>query len=190
MPVPEIAAPDVRMLAHASRTLQEEYDSREGEEVWKGSTFAWIKSRPPKQKGTICERLVSGYLETRGFDIARAPDAEADRLVDGVRVEIKSSMLWAGGAYRFQQLRDQNYAFVICLGISPFDVHCWALPKKVVMERWQSGAISSQHGGRGGRDTAWLHVVAGEEPAWLRPWGGGPAQAVEVIARLTGRLPG
>ena len=106
--MPEIADRDVRMLAHASRTLQKEYDSRGGE----------------GRKG------------------------------------------------------------------GPFDVHCWALPKKVVMERWRSGAIASQHGGRGGRDTAWLHVVPGEEPAWLRPWGGGPAQAMEVIARLTGRLPG
>ena len=186
--MPEIADRDVRMLAHASQTLQKTYD--QGEEAWQESPFAWIKSRPSRQKGAICEQLVSDFLVSKGFKVARAPDSEADRLVDGVRVEIKSSLLWASGAYRFQQLRDRNYAFVLCLGIGPFDARCWALPKEVVMERWQSGAIASQHGGRGGRDTAWLHVVPGKEPLWLRPWGGALARAMEVVARLTGRLPG
>ncbi len=120
--MPEIADRDVRMLAHASQALQKTYD--QGEEAWQESPFAWIRRRPSRQKGAICEQLVSGFLVSKGFKVARAPDSEADRLVDGVRVEIKSSLLWASGAYKFQQLRDQDYAFVLCLGIGPFDVRC------------------------------------------------------------------
>lgn len=183
MPVPAIADREVRQLAHASQTLQKDYARRGG--IWEGSPFAWIGPRPPRQKGALCERLVSSYLEARGFHIARSPDTEADRLVDGVRMEIKSSTLWEGGFYQFQQLRDQNYRFVLCLGISPFDAHCWAIPKGVVMERWRSGAIASQHGGRRGKDTAWLKVTPGEAPGWLRKWGGSPAQAAAIVARLT-----
>ena len=39
--------------------------------------------------------------------------------------------------YKFQQLRDQNYEFAICLGISPFSAHCWVLPKAEIMDRWR-----------------------------------------------------
>lgn len=181
--MPAIADREAQVLARVSQALQKEYDQRE--KAWEGSPFAWIKHCPSRQIGTICERLVSRYLETRGFRIAKSPDTEADRLVDGVRVEIKSSTLWEGGFYQFQQLRDQNYRFVLCLGISPYDAHCWAIPKRVVMEQWQSGGIVSQHGGRRGKDTAWLRVTPGKEPGWLRKWGGSPAQAAAIVACLT-----
>ena len=183
MHMPAIADREVQLLAHASQTLQKEYD-RPGK-AWEGSPFAWIRHCPPRQRGAICERLVSGYLEARGFHIARSPDTEADRLVDGVRVEIKPSTLWQGGFYEFQQLRDQNYRFVLCLGISPYMAHGWAIPKRIVMEQWQSGGIVSQHGGRRGKDTAWLEVTPGEEPGWLRKWGGSLAQAAAIVERLT-----
>lgn len=183
MHMPVIADREVQSLAHASQTLQKEYD-RPGR-IWEGGPFAWIRHCPSRQIGTICERLVSSYLETRGFHIAGSPDTEADRLVNGVRVEIKSSTLWQGGFYKFQQLRDQNYRFVLCLGISPYMAHGWAIPKEVVMEQWHSGGIVSQHGGRRGKDTAWLKVAPGEEPGWLRKWGGSLAQAAAIVECLT-----
>jgi len=94
--------------------------------------------------GVIGEKLVAGWLAAKDCDVMRSPDAEADRIINGKRAEIKFSTLWAG-FYKFQQLRDQNYEFVICLGVSPFDAHCWAIPKSVLMERWRSGDIESQH---------------------------------------------
>ena len=60
----------------------------------------------------------------KGFDVAKSPDSQADRIIAGARAEIKTSTLWKNGVYMFQQLRDQNYAFVICLGISPLNAHC------------------------------------------------------------------
>lgn len=121
-----------------------------GQSVW------WIERRPSRQVGAIGEKLVAGWLAAKDFDVVRSPDSEADRLIDGHRIEIKFSTLWKNGGYKFQQLRDQNYEFAICLGIGPFSAHCWVLPKAEIMRRWKAGdGIKSQHGGARGSDTAW-----------------------------------
>ena len=173
---------DVELLAEYSKDLQKEYE--EDDETWEGSSFAWIRSRPSRQKGTIGEKLVSRYLKYKGFDVKRSPDRDADRVINQKRVEIKSSTLWKNGFYKFQQLRDQNYSFAICLGISPGDVHCWVLPKEVIMEQWRIGGIRSQHGGQDGRDTAWLQVDPDNVQNWLREWGGNLSKATLIITRI------
>ena len=99
------------------------------------------------------------------------------------------STLWKGGSYRFQQLRDQDYEFAVCLGLSPFDAHCWVLPKELILQQWSAGIISSQHGGRAGSDTAWLHVLPDAIPDWLHAWGGPLSDAVRVVTRITGQTP-
>ncbi len=182
----KISDPDVAILASFSRVLEEEHQG--AEDPWAGSPFAWITKCPSRSRGAIAERLVSGFLATKGLDVERSPDAEADRLVNGRRAEIKFSTLWRTHVYKFQQFRDQNYDFVICLGISTFDAHCWVIPKFVVLERWaQRDGLLPQHRGESGKDTAWLSVKPGEEPGWLRECGGRLAGAVALIEKLTGR---
>ena len=186
--MPQIRDPEVSILVACSETLREEYGELD---IWVDSPFAWIKTRPSRQVGAIGEKLVSGYLATKGFDVTRSPDSDADRLVNGVRAEIKLSTLWKNGSYRFQQLRDQNYEFAICLGISPFDAHCWVLPKPVIMKQWQigGGGIGSQHGGQAGRDTAWLHVNPGSVHGWLQEWGGSLSTVTPLVSKVTGQSP-
>ena len=101
------------------------------------------------------------------------------------------SMLWKNGSYRFQQLRDQNYDFAVCLGIGPFDAHCWVLPKSEILNGWASRAegIGSQHGGSGGVDTAWLSVRPDHVPEWLEEWGGTLSDAADLISSITGQKP-
>lgn len=117
----KITDPDVRILVSCSQTLRADY-ADEGRE-WIDSPFAWIKTRPSRQVGVIGEKLVAGYLATKGFDVVRSPDSQADRIINGERAEVKFSTLWKGGFYKFQQFRDQDYKFVVCLGVSPFDAH-------------------------------------------------------------------
>jgi hypothetical protein len=111
MPVTD---PEVRLLAGIAHTLQADYAA--ALLPWQDSPFAWIKTRPSRQVGSIGEKLLSGYLAAKGFNVARSPDSEADRVIEGLRCEIKFSTLWEGGFYKFQQLRDQNYALAICPG--------------------------------------------------------------------------
>lgn len=186
--MPPITDPDVQILAGCSQNLRDDYV--EVDKAWAGSPFAWIKTRPSRQVGVIGEKMVAGYLATKGFDVTRSPDSQADRIINGARAEIKFSSLWRSGFYKFQQLRDQNYEFAVCLGVSPFDAHCWVIPKPVLMEQWGAGnGLEAQHGGKVGKDTAWLTVTPGHEPSWLQKCGGRLADAAQLIAQLTGQAP-
>ncbi|MDA8399734.1 MAG: hypothetical protein M0008_06755 [Actinomycetota bacterium] len=49
-------------------------------------------------------------------------------------MEIKVSTLWQSGVYKFQQIRDQEYDYLLYLGVPPFDAHAWLLPKSVLFE--------------------------------------------------------
>lgn len=176
--------PDVRILASIASSIQGDYD--QVSELWEGSPFEWIRGRPSRQKGAIFESLIAGWCAAKGLNVMRTGDSDADRIVEGLRIEIKGSTLWQGGNYKFQQLRDQNYDAAICLGISPFDAHCWTIPKNEIMERWRNKDISPQHGGSAGTDTAWIDVTPTSPPEWIRTWGGRLSDAFEVLKNLTG----
>jgi hypothetical protein len=129
----EITDEDVRLLASLAGTMKVDY--LEDDAAWEGSPFAWIKTRPSRQIGKIGESLVAGWCASKGLDVVKSPDSEADRIIEGVRTEIKFSTLWKAGGYKFHQLRDQDYKMAVCLGVSPFDAHCWVIPKPVIASR-------------------------------------------------------
>jgi hypothetical protein len=183
---PPIKDAQVQLLANISaslcgRFLDEDVD-------WADSPFGWIRTRPSRQEGAIGELLVEEWCRSRGLGVERAPDSDADRLVNGVRIEIKFSTLWKSGGYKFQQFRDQNYHLAICLGISPFDAHCWILPKSLILEKWgKAQGLTSQHGGQSGTDTAWLAVDPNAVHDWLRPQGGSLDKAFTILLSELGR---
>lgn len=171
------------MLVQFSNRLRSEY--RLKEEVWRDSPFRWIVTRPSATKGKLAEQFVSGLFAEHGYSVEKSRDRRADRVIAGVRVEIKMSSLWENGTYRFQQVRDQNYALVFCLGISPFSAHCWVIPKIVLMGgRNKLPGLTGQHGGKSGKDTAWLSVSPLSPHAWLREYGGSISDALLAFERL------
>jgi len=143
---------------------------------WKGSPFAWILTLPSRTKGAVGEKLITQWLVRSGFQVTRPANSGCDIVVNGVNLEVKFSTLWKSGGYTFQQLRDQDYAFVFCLGISPKAVHAWLLPKQVA---WDHGI--PQHGGSKGLDTRWLTFQADNPPPWIRLYGGDLAQVRKRI---------
>ncbi len=116
----------------------------------------------------------------RGLDVTRSPDSDADRIIQGKRVEIKLSTLWANGRYTFQQIRDQNYDYLLCLGISPFEVHAWIMRKEDI----PFNTLQHQHGGSRGRDTWWLSINPKLVEPWLEPFGGTLKKVLVVLKRL------
>jgi len=177
-----ISDPDVRMLAAIAGMLQADYVDPEEETIWGGSPFAWIRTRPSRQRGKIGEQLVAGWCAAKDLDVNTTRDSEADRVIGGYRTEIKFPTLWKAGHYAFQQFRDQNYQIAVCLGISPFDAHCWVLTKQVLYEHVIGH--TGQHGGRRGGDTAWPHVDPAAPPEWLRGCGGSLQAALVVLRAL------
>lgn len=176
-----ITDPDVMLLASIAATLMTDYVDP-ATDPWAGSPFAWIKTRPSRQVGKIGEQLVAGWAAAKGLDVTRAPNSDADRVINGKLIEIKFSTLWGQGGYKFQQIRDQRYEHAFFLGMSPFTASAWVVPKSVLMERPFRPGLSPQHGGQAGTDTAWLSFPAIVPPAWLAEFGGTLAAAYELLA--------
>jgi len=174
-----IRDPEVLMLATIATTLKGDYVREGTDDPWAGSPFAWIRSRPSRQVGKIGEQLVAGWCAAKGLDVTRSPNSEADRIIASRRVEIKFSTLWASGVYKFQQLRDQDYDYAICLGISPFDAHCWVISKSML--RKHVIGHTPQHTGKRGTDTFWLSFDASSPPEWLVCCGGRLAEAYQIM---------
>ena len=172
------------LLATISHRIKSVYERPEN--PWEDSPFGWIRNQPSRRVGMIAEQLVAEWATENGFHVEKSPDSDADRIISGARVEIKSSTLWEAGGYKFQQLRDQNYSIVLCLGLSPFSAHCWALPKQAVLEAWRGRfpGIGSQHGGQSGTDTAWLAVDPDAAPAWLQTYGGALQSGLDNLSNL------
>jgi hypothetical protein len=177
--------PEVRQLAAIAGIIEQDY--RNANTDWIHSPFGWIKTLPSRSSGAVFESLVAGWCAAKGLDVARSPDSDDDRVISGLRTEIKGSTLWRNGSYKFQQLRDQDYSIVVCLGVSPFDAHCWVIEKVAVMECWDNGVIRSQHGGATGSDTAWITVNPANPPSWLRPCGGTLNEGFARLQSLIGQ---
>lgn len=183
MSSPVISDPDAQWLAAISLSMSADYRK---EDSWAGSPFAWILETPSRTKGAIGEKLVAAWAASKGFDVVRSPSSQADRIINGHRIEIKFSTLWKSGGFKFQQIRDQEYDFCLCLGVSPFDAQAWLIPKSVLSQRVIG--VMGQHTGGGGTETAWLGFPASSPYPWLAEHGGRLGDVARQIARL-GRGP-
>lgn len=177
----KITDPDVQLLVEIAAELEPEYEPDRAD--WSDSPFQWIKGGiTSRTKGTVGERIVEKWCLSKGSQVGPAPNSDCDRIIDGLRAEIKLSTRWKGGSYRFQQIRDQDYDVLICLGLSPFDASCWVFPKA---ELWKRPAgVRGQHSGDTATDTLWLSVDVDSPHTWMSAWGGSLGRAYEVLRKL------
>ncbi len=180
--MPRVPNGEANLLASIAATLEGEYATDELD-PWVGSPFEWIKGRPSRQVGAIGEKLVAGWCAAKDFDVVRSPDSDADRIIHGYRFEVKFSTLWKRGEYKFQQIRNQQYDYLFCLGVAPFDANAWLVPKHVLFDHVIGH--TGQHTGAAGAETSWLGFDASTPPAWLEPHGG----QLEDVARILDHLP-
>ena len=155
---------------------------------WKQSPFRWIWSeRSSKRRGALGEKLVAGWCEAHGLEVERSPDSQADRIIEGVRTEIKFSTLWKAKVYKFQQIRDQNYEILVCLGLSPFQAHAWVFEKDWLIPNIGGlSGLKPQHGGSTGLDTAWLSVSPTDVHPWMHGFGGDLGSAMRRLHEVLG----
>lgn len=163
-----VSDPDVQILASLSATLAPDY-APSNDDPWIGSPFEWILRVPSRTKGAIGEALVAGWAAAKGFDVMRSRSSDADRIINGQRIEIKMSTLWKSGGFKFQQIRDQEYDFLLCIGLSPFDAQAWLIPK-ACLDELVIGYMG-QHTGASGTDTSWLGFQADAPFDWMAPYG-------------------
>jgi hypothetical protein len=172
---------DSELLATAADFIRPEFEKDKS--PWAGSRFEWVLRLPSASKGKLGKRLVNQWCALKGLTINSSPDSQADMMINGHRVEIKFSTLWETGIYKFQQIRDQNYEYAVCLGISPFEAHCWVISKKVLKQN-VIGHLG-QHTGSKGQETAWFPVNPQSPPDWLLPFGGTLEEAYQVLKSLS-----
>lgn len=175
-----IEDPDVQILAALSGTLAPDY-ARAPDDPWIGSPFEWILKVPSRTKGAIGEALVAGWAAAKGFDVMRSPSSDADRIINGQRIEIKMSSLWTSGGFKFQQIRNQEYDYCLCIGILPFDAQAWLLPKELLLER-VIGHMG-QHTGAAGTDTAWLGFDNMTPFDWMAPYGDRLSDVAQLLQK-------
>ena len=70
------------------------YVQQNAQDPWIGTSFQGYVFISPKQKGEFGERFVSKYFELKGHEVKRAKTSTAghDRVIDGIRTEIKFSL--------------------------------------------------------------------------------------------------
>jgi hypothetical protein len=178
--IQSVGDPDVKILASLATALAPDYVPSD-DDPWIGSPFEWILRVPSRTKGAIGEALVAGWAAAKGFDVVRSPNSDADRIINGQRIEIKMSTLWKSGGFKFQQIRDQEYDYCLCIGFSPFDAQAWLLPKAVLNE-YVIGHMG-QHTGALGTDTSWLGFQADSAFDWMEPYG----ERLSDVAGLIGQ---
>ena len=177
---------EVQLLADLAQGFRDENQVKE-DLIWSRSPFGWIKREMPARKGKIAEQLVEKWCAKHGINVLPRPDKEADRILEGVRTEIKFSTLWENHSYRFQQIRDQDYELLVCLGVSPFTAHAWVFEKQFLLSNiGMLPGLSRQHGGAGGRDTAWLRVSPTDVHPWMEEYGGDLRTAMGQLRTLVG----
>jgi hypothetical protein len=169
-------------LMSLAESLRTDYVQSTAADPWMGSPYSWIRSEPSRTVGKIGEQLVAGWTAARDFDVAHCHDSQADLVINSHRVEVKFSTLWTSGIYKFQQIRDQNYEYCVCLGISPRVASCWILPKSVLLQ-YLIGHNHGQHTGASGTDTSWISFRADQPLPWMNNWGGSLVAALQVMKR-------
>ncbi|CAA9571795.1 MAG: hypothetical protein AVDCRST_MAG33-2606 [uncultured Thermomicrobiales bacterium] len=174
-----ISDPDVQILAGLAAAIASDY-ARPTNDPWAGSPFQWILAVPSRSKGAIGESLVAGWCAAKGFDVVRSTSTQADRIIHGHRIEIKFSTLWKSGGFKFQQIREQDYDYAFCIGVSPFDAQAWLLPKELLREH-VIGHMG-QHTGARGNDTAWLGFPSDKPYQWMEPYGGRLDDVAKLLA--------
>ncbi len=169
------------LLASAASYIKTEFDRDLS--LWVGSPFEWILTLPSASKGKLGKRLVYQWCALKGLSIDNSPDSEADMLINGHRVENLFSTLWEASIYKFQQIRDQNFEYSVCLGISPYEAHCWVV-SKTILKKHLIGHLG-QYTGSTGQETAWFTVNPQNPLDWLAPCGGTLEQAFAVLRSLS-----
>lgn len=163
------------MLAATASYLQQ--DLQENTDLWKDSPFEWVLQLPARKKGKLGRELLSSWLSSKGIPVESTKDSSEMLLIKGYRVAIKFSTMWAKGYYRFQQIRSTGYDYIICLGISPLQAHCWVFSRSYAIEN-----ATLQH-----KDEYWMPINPTNPPDWAEGCGGTLENAFEILRKLKQR---
>lgn len=163
---------DFQMLAATAAYIQK--DVEEQNDIWKNSPFEWILQLPARRKGKLARQLVASWLATKGISHELSGDTSEALILGNYRFAIKFSTIWATGLYKFQQIRSDGYDYVLCLGISPFNAHCWVFDREHALNY-----AKKQHA-----TEYWMTIDPKKPQAWVKSYGGTLDQALHRLKSI------
>lgn len=175
----KIINPDFEMLASLA-TLHRN-DIEELTIAWESSPFSWVTKLAAAKKGKLGKNLIASWCAVKGLTVDHPTDSQASLVINGFRIATKFSTLWSEGSYKFQQIRNEGYDYLVCLGISPTDAHCWIFPREIVIQK-----ATPQHKGSKGAEY-WLTLNPLTPPKWASAYGGTLEEAFMVIQNQIGK---
>jgi len=145
--------------------------------AWADSPFNWIRSLPPNNKWSIARIAICGLFQRYGIT---ASTYRYQIRVNGNGLLQRIALMWETSEIKYQNIRDINFDFVICLALYPHSAYGWLIPK---CEIWADGVIrtdnlgiTSQHKGA----DAWVHINPENPQPWLRKYGGTIDEMIKV----------
>ncbi|MEW6285980.1 MAG: site-specific DNA-methyltransferase [Chloroflexota bacterium] len=158
-------------LASTASAMQEKIEAEIN--PWENSPFEWIVRLPARKKGKVARQLIASWLESKGIACELAGNSSETLLINGHRFAIKFSTIWEKGFYKFQQLRAGGYEYAICLGISPFNAHCWIIEKNLAIKN-----AKKQHG------TEYWLTISPNNSGWAQQFGGDLEFAYKILRKI------
>jgi site-specific DNA-methyltransferase (adenine-specific) len=165
---------DFQLLSSAAKYIQSALIA--DDEKWENSPFHWVLQLPAAKKGKLGRHLIYTWCASKGLTIDKVSDTDANLLINGHRIATKFSTLWEKGIYKFQQIRNQGYDFLVCLGISPYEVHCWVFDREYVV---QHAKVQHKKGSE-----YWFSINPEKPPEWAKNYGGTLEQAYKILKTL------
>ncbi|HMD90205.1 MAG TPA: site-specific DNA-methyltransferase [Anaerolineaceae bacterium] len=173
----ETANPEFVMLASLAMYIRN--DLEEQSEIWEGSPFSWVTQLPAASKGKLGRNLIASWCAAKGLTIDYPKDIKASLIINGFRIATKFSTLWSEGSYKFQQIRNEGYEYLICLGISPSEAHCWVFNREYIVEK-----AKPQHKGA----DLFLTINPENPPDWACIGGGKLDEAYHILKNLKKKI--
>ncbi len=158
------------MLAASITHLQEAFEENN---PWYNSPFEWVLDANRQQKSLIVSRLFETWCKHNGFSFEKLGDAEDLCIINGYQIAVKFCMLLDDGMYRFQPIRNDDYDYVLCIGISPEQAHGWVFEREAVIGKSIYSETSDQ-----------IHVNPKSLDAWLSDCGGSLGQTAQIFKNL------
>lgn len=138
---------------------------------WDDSPFKWILTQPSATKGSVGRQLAKALGTFHGLRLDQIVKDNQYYLEFGeVLIQVKFSTMWDTGVYRFQQIRDHDYDFCLALGLAPFHMNAWLIPKEI-LDTHVIGT-QGQHTGATSSETWWFEVTPQNPQRWIAECGG------------------
>ena len=123
------------------------------------SPFKNIKAMGAKQKGKYYELITENVMSQMGYSVSKPVNTDHDRIIDGVKTEIKGGTLNKGTeVFSFLQIRpDQDYDELVFTMCYPQKLVMMKMTKEQVMNHVASGVFKKQHGGNKGNSGTYCY---------------------------------